>query len=209
MARAKQPVSINGIEFDALIDESRTLEATVPEYSVESGFSVSDAIILSPEKLDMTLFVTNTPVTWYNRHGGSQNRVDSVVKQLEELYYAGEPVTIVTSDATYSNMAIESITFSKSTEVGYAREIPISFKKIRVTSAKTTTIPNSYGKSGATAKSAGTASTTTANSGASASGAGGGGSSGSGSSAGSGSSGDGNSKSSILYSAASSIGLLS
>lgn len=89
MARAKQPVSINGIEFDALIDESRTLEATVPEYSVESGFSVSDAIILSPEKLDMTLFVTNTPVTWYNRHGGSQNRVDSVVKQLEELYYAG------------------------------------------------------------------------------------------------------------------------
>ena len=127
MARAKQPVSINGIEFDALIDESRTLEATVPEYSVESGFSVSDAIILSPEKLDMTLFVTNTPVTWYNRHGGSQNRVDSVVKQLEELYYAGEPVTIVTSDATYSNMAIESITFSKSTEVGYAREIPISF----------------------------------------------------------------------------------
>lgn len=80
--------------------------------------------------------------------------MDSVVKQLEELYYAGEPVTIVTSDATYSNMAIESITFSKSTEVGYAREIPISFKKIRVTSAKTTTIPDSYGKSGATGASA-------------------------------------------------------
>lgn len=205
MARAKQPVSINGIEFDALIDESRTLEATVPEYSVESGFSVSDAIILSPEKLDMTLFVTNTPVTWYNRHGGSQNRVDSVVKQLEELYYAGEPVTIVTSDATYSNMAIESITFSKSTEVGYAREIPISFKKIRVTSAKTTTIPDSYGKSGATGASAGTASTSSGSSGGGSSGSGSGGSSGSGS--GSGGS-NGNSKSSILYSAANSMGLM-
>lgn len=205
MARAKQPVSINGIEFDALIDESRTLEATVPEYSVESGFSVSDAIILSPEKLDMTLFVTNTPVTWYNRHGGSQNRVDSVVKQLEELYYAGEPVTIVTSDATYSNMAIESITFSKSTEVGYAREIPISFKKIRVTSAKTTTIPDSYGKSGATGASAGTASTSSGSSGGGSSGGGSGGGSGSGS----GSSGsNGNSKSSILYSAANSMGLM-
>ena len=205
MARAKQPVSINGIEFDALIDESRTLEATVPEYSVESGFSVSDAIILSPEKLDMTLFVTNTPVTWYNRHGRSQNRVDSVVKQLEELYYAGEPVTIVTSDATYSNMAIESITFSKSTEVGYAREIPISFKKIRVTSAKTTTIPDSYGKSGATGASAGTASTSSGSSGGGSSGSGSGGSSGS-SSGSSGS--NGNSKSSILYSAANSMGLM-
>lgn len=202
MARAKQPVSINGIEFDALIEESRTLEATVPEYSVESGFSVSDAIILSPEKLDMTLFVTNTPVTWYSRHGGDKNRVDSVVKQLEELYYAGEPVTIVTSDAIYSNMAIESLTFSKNTENGYAREIQISFKKIRITSAKTTTIPDSYGKSGSTGASAGTASTSSGSSGSGSSGS-------SGSSSGSGgSSSNGNKKSSILYSAANSMGLL-
>lgn len=208
MAKATQPVSINGLEFDALISESRTLEATVPEYSIETGFSVSDSIILSPEKLEMTLFVTNTPVTWYRRHGASQNRVDSVVKQLEELYFAKEPVTIVTSDATYTNMAIESMTISKSLEVGYAREIPISFKKIRITSAKTTTIPDSYGKSGATAASAGTASTSAASSGGSGtgSGSGSGGGTGSGSSSSSGS--NGNSKSSILYNAASSIGLI-
>ena len=52
MGKATQPVSINGLEFDALIDESRTLEATVPEYSVESGFSVSDSVILNPEKVE-------------------------------------------------------------------------------------------------------------------------------------------------------------
>lgn len=206
MGKATQPVSINGLEFDALIDESRTLEATVPEYSVESGFSVSDSVILNPEKLSMTLFVTNTPVTWYRRHGASPTRVDNVVKQLEELYFAKEPVTIVTSDATYTSMAIESITISKSLEIGYARQIPISFKKIRVTTAKTTTIPDSYGKSGATAASAGTASTSTGSSGGgSGSGSGsGGGSSGAGGS----SSSNGNSKSSILYNAASSIGLI-
>lgn len=206
MGKATQPVSINGLEFDALIDESRTLEATVPEYSVESGFSVSDSVILNPEKLSMTLFVTNTPVTWYRRHGASPTRVDNVVKQLEELYFAKEPVTIVTSDATYTSMAIESITISKSLEIGYARQIPISFKKIRVTTAKTTTIPDSYGKSGATAASAGTASTSTGSSGGgSGSGTGsGGGRSGAGGSSGS----NGNSKSSILYNAASSIGLI-
>ncbi|MFR7534504.1 MAG: phage baseplate protein [Oscillospiraceae bacterium] len=206
MAKATQPVSINGLEFDALISESRTLEATVPEYSVETGFSVSDSIILSPEKMEMTLFVTNTPVTWYRRHGASQNRMDSVVKQLEELYFAKEPVTIVTSDATYTNMAIESMTISKSLEVGYAREIPISFKKIRITSAKTTTIPDSYGKSGATAASVGTASTSAASSGGSGTGSGSGSGGGTGSSSSSGS--NGNSKSSILYNAASSIGLI-
>ena len=206
MGKATQPVSINGLEFDALIDESRTLEATVPEYSVESGFSVSESIILSPEQLSMTLFVTNTPVTWYRRHGASPTRVESVVKQLEELYFAKEPVTIVTSDATYTSMAIESLTISKSLETGYARQIPISFKKIRVTTAKTTTIPDSYGKSGKTAASAGTASTSTGSSGG---GSGSGsGSSGGSSGAGGSSSSNGNSNSSILYNAASSIGLI-
>ena len=206
MGKATQPVSINGLEFDALIDESRTLEATVPEYSVESGFSVSDSIVLSPEQLSMTLFVTNTPVTWYRRHGASPTRVESVVKQLEELYFAKEPVTIVTSDATYTSMAIESLTISKSLETGYARQIPISFKKIRVTTAKTTTIPDSYGKSGKTAASAGTASTSTGSSGG---GSGSGsGSSGGSSGAGGSSSSNGNSNSSILYNAASSIGLI-
>ena len=204
MARATQPVSINDLEFDALIDESRTLEASIPEYSVESGFSVSDAIILSPEKLSMTLYVTNTPVTWKQRHGSDPSRIYTVVKRLEEIYYKGEPVTITTSDATYTDMAIESLSINKSLETGYAREIPISFKKIRVTSAKTTTIPDSYGKSGKTAASAGTANISSGNTGngstlasTAASGTGGGSESS-----------EESSKSSILYGIASSVGLI-
>ena len=206
MARAKQPVSVNGIEFDALIDQTDTLEATVPEYTVEDGFVVSDAIILNPEKLDMTLYITDTPVTWYSRHGSGQDRVETIVKQLQELYFTAEPTTVVTSAKSYTNMAIESLSISKSVEIGYAREVSISFKKIRVTSAKTTTIPDSYGKSGTTQASAGTASTSSGSSGGSSgSGSGsGGGSSGSGSNSGS----SGGSKSSILYSAANSIGLI-
>ena len=151
MARAKQPVSVNGIEFDALISQTDTLEATVPEYTVEDGFVVSDAIILNPEKLDMVLYITDTPVTWYSRHGSGQDRVETIVKQLQELYFTAEPTTVVTSAKSYTNMAIESLSIAKSVEIGYAREVSISFKKIRVTTAKTTTIPDSYGKSGATA----------------------------------------------------------
>lgn len=158
MAKAKQPVSINGIEFDALIDESRTLEATAPEYSVEDGFAISDAIILNAEKLDMTLFVTDTPVTWSSH--AEQGRTEKVVSQLEALYYNKTPVTIVTTDRVFTNMAIVSMNLRKTIEVGYAREIPISFQKIRVTVSRTASIPASYGKSGATMTNVGTASTT-------------------------------------------------
>lgn len=193
MGKSKVPVSINGLEFDALMSETRSFSASVPEYAVEEGFNVSDAIILSSETLQMTLFVTNTPVTWAHRHPPSMSRVRDVEKKLEQIYLNAEPVTIITNDAVYKSMAIESISFSKSLEQGYAREIPISFKKIRITTAKTTTIPASYGKSGTTGTSAGTASTTTATSGSSGSTA---------------SSDSGSSKSSILYSVASSIGIL-
>ena len=204
MARAKQPVSVNGIEFDALMSEDRGHEATVPEYPVETGFVVSDAIILGADTLNMVLFATDTPVTWRGHAG--QGHADQVCQQLEELYYTAEPVTVVTTDKVHTNMAIESIGIKKSTEIGYAKEVQIAFRKIRTTSAKTTTIPESYGKSGATAASAGTANTSTSGSDGSRNsgiGSGGGSSSGSGSGKSSGSS-----KSSILYSAANAIGLM-
>lgn len=159
MSRAKQPVNINGIEFDALIEQSISYEANVPEYATEKGFSVSDNISLKPETLAMTLYVTDTPVTWKNRFGSDSDRVNSVVKQLEELFFSKQIVSVVTSDAVYDNLAITSLSISKSSETGYAREIPISLKKIIVTESSTVSLPSSYGKSGATEAPAGSANT--------------------------------------------------
>lgn len=197
MARAKQPVSIDGIEFDALLDQSMDYEADVPEYPTEKGFSVSDNISLKPETLSMTLYVSDTPVTWKSRFGSGKGRVEKVVKQLQDLYFAKKVVTVVTSDAVFDSMAITSISFSKSADAGYAREIPISLKKIIVTESSTTSIPDSYGKSGTTGASAGTANTTAGNSGSSGNG-------------GSGKSGNSESgkNGSILYNAANSLGII-
>ena len=202
MGKAKQPVSINGVEFDALIESEEGYEAQIPEYPTEKGFSVSDNITLKPDSLNMILFVTDTPVTWKNRHGGGPGYADRVVAQLKELYFAKQPVTVTTSDMVYENMAIANLSIKKSKEIGYAREITVAMKKIIVTESSTVTIPDSYGKSGATGASAGTASTTAASSGGSGSG---GGSSGNN---GGGSKGSGKSGGSILYNAASSFGLL-
>ncbi len=205
MARARQPVNINGIEFDALIEESYDLEAQVPEYPTEKGFSVSDTIVLKPETISMTLFVTDTPVTWRNRHGSGIGRTEAVVKQLKNLYFSKQVVTVVTSDEVYDSMAITNISFAKSADVGYAREIPITLKKIVVTESATVTIPDSYGKSGTTGASGGTASTKSASKSV---GSSGGSSSGAGGGSGSGSSGKSGSGGSTLYNAASGFGLI-
>ena len=208
MARAKQPVSVGGVEFDALIDSEENYESEVPEYPTEKGFKVSDTIVLKATVLNMTLFVTDTPVTWKGRLGSGPGKTEAVVKRLKEMYFKKLPVEVVTSDAVYSNMAITSLSIKKTAEVGYAREIPISFKEIVVTESKTVTIPASYGKSGKTGASGGTANTRSGSSGGgSGSGNSGGGSSSSGG-GGSGKSGGSGKRGSILYNAASSFGLL-
>ena len=198
MARAKQPVSVADIEFDALIDSEEGYEADVPEYPTEKGFSVSDTIVLKADTLNMTLYVTDTPVTWRERTGSGPGKTEGVVRRLKDLYFAKKILEVTTTDCVYSNMVITSMNIKKSVEVGYAREIPISFKKIEVTETATAEIPASYGKSGKTAKAAGKASTTAASTAGSDSS---GGSSASGSSSSS-------SRSSVLYNAASSFGLL-
>lgn len=158
MARAKFPVSVAGIEVDALIDESRQLDAEIPQYTTEEGFQVSDAIIIDAETISMTLFVTDTPITWRDRHGGAH--MGDVCSRLEAIYFNKEPITITTTDGNYTDMGIQSITFSKTFEVGYSREIPITFKKIRKTKTRTVEVSGvDYPGGGMTGQTAGVAST--------------------------------------------------
>lgn len=217
-----KPVSIWGIEFDALIDETKNLSATIPTYPVEEGFPVSDTIILDPVSIQMTLYVSNTPVTWLYRHGTSTDRVNKICSLLEQKWLKKQLAKIVTTEAIYKDMGITSISIKKSHDIGYAREISVSAQKVRITKRKTVKIPSYVLKSGETKANAGTASTSTSSS-KSSTGSGNGGSGGGGGSSSSSSGGGGGSSSrssgssgssgakkgqSILYGAASGLGLI-
>lgn len=162
MSRALRPVKVAGIEFDALIDEQRQLDAEIPQFTTEEGFKISDAVIIDAETISMTLYTTDTPVTWRGIHGG--RHADNVCHRLEQVYFAKEPITIETTDAVYNMMAIESITFQKTLEIGYSKEIPVTFRKVRKTAVRTVSglfVSSSYGSGGSTGVSAGSANTTT------------------------------------------------
>ena len=108
----------------------------------------------------MTLFLTDTPVTWMGRHG-YVGRSSQALSHLKNLFVSRQTVAVSTSEGNYTDMAIESYTVEKSTEIGYAYEIPVKLVQINRTQNRTTTIPDSYGKSGATGVATGPASTTT------------------------------------------------
>lgn len=154
----KEPVSIDGIEFDALIEEEKDLKASIPTYPVEDGFPVSDTIILDPITIKMTLFISRTPVTWLQRHGTDMTRVQKVCEQLEKLWQAKKLVKIVTQDITYTDMGITDMSFRKSKDLGYDKEVSISAQKVVYTTKATAEIPDDVMKSGETEANAGTAS---------------------------------------------------
>lgn len=159
MAKTKQPSSLGGVKFDAIISRDRTYEAEVPSYPVESGFPISDSILRSPLAMNVTAFISNTPVTWKNQLGNTSNRMEKVVKDLENLYFAGKPVTFITGNKVYHDMAITSLTVPETAEMQSAIEVQIALKQVEVTKTKTTTIPASYGMSGTTGDSGGSSST--------------------------------------------------
>ena len=209
MARSNlKPVSVAGIEFDALIEDQKTLSATIPVYPGEDGFPVSDTIILDPISISMTLYVTNTPVTWLYRHGTSNSRVNNICNRIENLWLSRELVKIVTTDTVYKNMGLTSISIKHSKEIGYAREISITAQKVRVTSRKTASIPSYILKAGETMANAGTASTSTTSSSAGTSGGSSGSSGGSGGSSGSSGGSSAKKNQSILYGVASGLGFI-
>lgn len=154
----KQPVSLNGIEFDAIIDGTQIYSASVPEYPIDAGYSVSDNAALDAATLEMTLYVTATPVTWLHRHGVGEYRIQSICNQITDLYASREFITVVTADKVYSNMVIENLEIKHSPEIGYAREISVTMKQVTVTAASVTLVPAEYLRSGTSMQSVGSAS---------------------------------------------------
>lgn len=157
MIKATIPSSLGGIEFDCTVSRTKTLEAEVPQYPVESGFDVSDGIFYSPVTLEVVATVTETPVTWRNKHSG-QNRIKRICDQLEELFFSRKLVTFITPDKVYTNMAIVSMSTPTEAQSNLV-DISFSLRQITVTSASTVNVSSDYSQSGDSKEDAGTTDT--------------------------------------------------
>ena len=152
-----QPVNIGGIECDALIHHELGMEAEIPDYPVEEGYSVQDTIILKPKTLSLTVMVTNTPITFRER--ASPGRVQEVAQRLQELYSSRQLITVTSAKGSYQNMGITSLSLPYDVSTKTSLEIPVTLKEVLTTAAQTVTIPSEYGRGGDTGTTAGTAST--------------------------------------------------
>ena len=152
-----QPVNIGGIECDALIHHELAMEAEIPDYPVEEGYSVQDTMILKPRTLSLTVIVTNTPITF--RSHASLGRVQEVAARFQELYHSRQLITVTSAKGSFQNMGITSLSLPYDVSTKTSLEIPITLKEVLTTTAQTVTIPSEYGRGGDTGTTAGTTNT--------------------------------------------------
>lgn len=152
-----QPVNIGGIECDALIHHELAMEAEIPDYPVEEGYSVQDTMILKPRTLSLTVIVTNTPITF--RSHASPGRVQEVAARFQELYQSRQLIAVTSAKGSFQNMGITNLSLPYDVSTKTSLEIPITLKEVLTTTAQTVTIPSEYGRGGDTGTTAGTANT--------------------------------------------------
>lgn len=113
------------IPLDASISENHSFTSRVSQFPIEEGASISDNIINDPNGLDLTGFITNTPITFFiqnisnlidNTSGG--NRVKTAFEALLALRESKEVFTIVTGLKTYENMVFTSLMFPRDKSTG-------------------------------------------------------------------------------------------
>lgn len=133
------------------------MEAEIPDYPVEEGYSVQDTMILKPRTLSLTVIVTNTPITF--RSHASPGRVQEVAARFQELYQSRQLITVTSAKGSFQNMGITSLSLPYDVSTKTSLEIPITLKEVLTTTAQTVTIPSEYGRGGDTGTTAGTANT--------------------------------------------------
>ena len=134
------PVSIGGVQFDALLNISEKFDATVPAFRTDMGFETSDDIIPNLMKVDMQLFVTPTPVTWSGLPSHMGRTPRDGVDALKNLMAKRMPVFVSTYKQNYDNMMIQRVSANKTADIGLALEINVSMVQLTKSSYEETTM---------------------------------------------------------------------
>lgn len=132
----KTPGTIGDLVLDCLLQEEEKLSNTVTKFPVESGSSSNDHIIIEPDILTITGFVTNSPI-WAHagtvdgkarvtKKGEDQlvgtdiNFADLALTYLREIRKSKKIVTVTTKRGTWDNMVVEEISRIKNKDTGDA-----------------------------------------------------------------------------------------
>lgn len=183
---APMQAKIGDLLVDCMLTKESKFDSDVTDNPIETGFVISDHVIRKPLELTMEVVFTPTPVTFGDSSssilsnipvmsfmggssgisGNGSGRMNDVVNGIMAIYQAGEPITIETTDAIYTDMVMTSAPLPRSVENGYCYRMSLTFRHVVKVTQRTEEVPEdgaaakASGKAGVTEKAGGAASQT-------------------------------------------------
>lgn len=121
---------------DVTSSQTHDFEWAVTQNPIESGSTINDHVRKMPDKLQVTGFITDTPL--FPPTPIFANRAQSEFQKLLSFANEREPVFVATSVRVYSDMIITRLSVSRDQNTGGAIPVSISLQEIQISSASTT-----------------------------------------------------------------------
>lgn len=165
----RKAAKLGTLQLDATIREVHSYRNQPTQFPVEDGYDINDNIRLEPEEYEVSGFVTNSPISLFQKNNAQilkktnneievidlqdtevVNNVELAVNEL--LRISGrkingervdpEVITIVTGLRVYDNMVITDLTIPRDSATGQSLRFNARFKKIQIVNTETILLPN-------------------------------------------------------------------
>ena len=137
-AEPRKSFAVGSLTFDVLLTEDHAFESTVTSHPVENGSLLNDHIRKNLRVGSLRGLVSNYSISVADQT--PYNRAQVAYDLCRALWEAGELVTVVTCLETYENVAITSITTSRSFDAGESQEFDITFQEVKVVNLERATL---------------------------------------------------------------------
>lgn len=154
------PTTIGALAIDALLSETSELSSKATEYAVEDGSPISDHVVLAPERLKISGWITPSDVQLMTADG--RPKMAEAKATLRKIIADRAEITVTTGMDAYAGMIMETCNIGRNNE-GERFTVDMEFVKIRKAVLRKADIPpdktsgTAKGKAGATKTDAGKA----------------------------------------------------
>ncbi len=122
--------SIADVNVDVCLSVEHSYENEVTSHPVESGADVTDNVVAKSLVINLDCIISATPLGLAPNTIFGPNIVTGTRDRLIAIDVAKQPITVVDSYGTFTNMVLEKIIFSKTTKTGDALAFKASFKEL-------------------------------------------------------------------------------
>lgn len=138
------------LEFDACISEVHTGNASTTDHPVEQGANLTDHIQRTPEELQLTGIISDTPIVFLASvraepsipGGDPRSRAQDAYGFIKNIKDSGLLCQVTTTLRDYANMAIVSFSVPRDKDRGRSVELSIGLREVLIATTEQVEAPS-------------------------------------------------------------------